>query len=941
MSGANFTPENIRDDDESRVTRAKSRNNFNYVALALNAVQAYFADALQEVRGTIIKPALRGGFAVNDIRYYGTLANAIAQIPSATSATVYITNTQTIAANLTVPSNISLIVLKGGSFAISTGVTLTFTYLDQLDAGEFQVFTGLGSVVGLKSVLPQWWGAVGDGVTDCQAGFQKATTCVSVSGGGIVAVPNGRYMLRSTVAVADNVMYLGRNRFTCVFTAPTGTSIADEIGNFFSIAAGVDGWAFRGLGFDNYSNYPNQDTVRSTEDKYLGNIFPKPRNTFVRASGGCANATISDCWFYGATGMSVRFSQTTAPAIYENIKIQDNQLDYGSYILNAIQVSGSNSAATRSRNIIVTGNILNRNSSQKYILPGIPLSNVSNDAIHLDTCEQIIVDDNVVNYAGAIGIRIEECFYGTVSNNTVYESGTHGINIYNTCGHISVIGNSILSWGRTPALDNMRLYTDGKYYFAKETAISGTVNLPADPSISLWFQENRWDLTGKDLSYVPDYNTGSYYTDAIDFKSLGESSPGALDGGDITIQANFNTPSNFGILPSRGCSGIAVNQASYNIVVLGNTIKGDLTQVGGKYTHDSSFGISSVHQHNFAISYASPMYCSGNIIDGVIDDWIYQPAYCDPVNARGAITGVLTYPGNFKIVGSNLVELPFVHAAMHVTGLTQLDGNVTVGDGTGAPQIRIDGAAANTRGYEIASNHLLRIYLFADQDTESGSDVGSTARFAVYDDAGAYIEDVFKSARALGSPFILPSRDLVMGLATARIRSNTADGSDTKNLQFCGGGDGSETRGSYLSVNGNEHASNPGVVSVIAGAVTGGEIRLKTGGANRVVITDSGYVIIPSETSITASTTQTQGQRPLTAHINIVSTVANANDTVTLPPALAGLLEVYIRNNGAQILQIFPASGDNINGTGVNASVTLAAGASVTYRTADTTNWYS
>jgi hypothetical protein len=94
------------------------------------------------------------------------------------------------------------------------------------------------------------------------------------------------------------------------------------------------------------------------------------------------------------------------------------------------------------------------------------------------------------------------------------------------------------------------------------------------------------------------------------------------------------------------------------------------------------------------------------------------------------------------------------------------------------------------------------------------------------------------------------------------------------------------------------------------------------------------------QNAIVASTTQTQGQGALTKDINIVGTVANANDTVTLPSAAPGM-EVFIRNNGAQTLKIFPASGDNINATGVNTAVTLASGASATYRCADTTNWYS
>ena len=90
---------------------------------------------------------------------------------------------------------------------------------------------------------------------------------------------------------------------------------------------------------------------------------------------------------------------------------------------------------------------------------------------------------------------------------------------------------------------------------------------------------------------------------------------------------------------------------------------------------------------------------------------------------------------------------------------------------------------------------------------------------------------------------------------------------------------------------------------------------------------------------LTASTTQTQGNGALTAEINEVSVCANANDTVTLPTAVAGL-KIVIINNGAQTLQIFPASGDNL-GAGVNTATTLAAAGNVTYAAFDATNWES
>ena len=90
--------------------------------------------------------------------------------------------------------------------------------------------------------------------------------------------------------------------------------------------------------------------------------------------------------------------------------------------------------------------------------------------------------------------------------------------------------------------------------------------------------------------------------------------------------------------------------------------------------------------------------------------------------------------------------------------------------------------------------------------------------------------------------------------------------------------------------------------------------------------------------NIAASTTQTQGQQPLTEDVNEISTVANANDTVTLPSAPTYSRTIKIINNGANTLQIFPASGDNL-GAGVDASTTLASGANVSYTNYNNTNW--
>ena len=114
---------------------------------------------------------------------------------------------------------------------------------------------------------------------------------------------------------------------------------------------------------------------------------------------------------------------------------------------------------------------------------------------------------------------------------------------------------------------------------------------------------------------------------------------------------------------------------------------------------------------------------------------------------------------------------------------------------------------------------------------------------------------------------------------------------------------------------------------------------MTTGGTMTGNLTIGGtkFLVETVTAGITASTTQTQGEQPLVSRINEVSVVANANDVVTMPSAVAGIM-VTIINNGANDLGIFPASGDNV-GTGVDTVTTLTPTSNVTFAAYDTTNW--
>jgi hypothetical protein len=89
---------------------------------------------------------------------------------------------------------------------------------------------------------------------------------------------------------------------------------------------------------------------------------------------------------------------------------------------------------------------------------------------------------------------------------------------------------------------------------------------------------------------------------------------------------------------------------------------------------------------------------------------------------------------------------------------------------------------------------------------------------------------------------------------------------------------------------------------------------------------------------ITASTTQAQGQGPLSARYNDITMCANANDTVTLPAADPALGQIWVINYGAQTLRVYPASGDSL-GAGTDVPITLASTAAGSWVAVNTLQW--
>lgn len=164
------------------------------------------------------------------------------------------------------------------------------------------------------------------------------------------------------------------------------------------------------------------------------------------------------------------------------------------------------------------------------------------------------------------------------------------------------------------------------------------------------------------------------------------------------------------------------------------------------------------------------------------------------------------------------------------------------------------------------------------------------------------------------------------------------------NLENDSGSSGSTTSGSEIRfIKSGSVKWTIGLTGSSSGSTfTLGTTGTNVGNAFTVDATNRNFAVnnsllLSTTAGITASTTQAQGQGAITTDIAVIATCANVNDTVTLPAALAGR-QCLVVNNGAQTLQVFPASGDDL-GAGVNTSTTIVAGSRKWFVSFNTTDW--
>jgi hypothetical protein len=212
------------------------------------------------------------------------------------------TGTYKISSNITIPSNINLLFVKGAMLSPDSGVTITIN--GPVEAGLWQIFTGSGTISGsidVTEVLPQWWGAKGDGSTSDTAAVQAAITA-SVS----VFFPSGTYLVGEINLPTRNV-YLYSLDATIQGTSSTFVFKQEKRGYLFK----CEGLTFTGTAtaFD----YDSDDASLPFSSQRYEYLISKCR--FLQAGAikairlyGPREGLIESCYFEGNDGIYTEFS---------------------------------------------------------------------------------------------------------------------------------------------------------------------------------------------------------------------------------------------------------------------------------------------------------------------------------------------------------------------------------------------------------------------------------------------------------------------------------------------------------------------------------------------------------------------------------------------------------------------------------------------------------
>lgn len=114
--------------------------------------------------------------------------------------TILLDRTVSLSDDLTVPFNITIKFQQGAIFIIDADAKLTIE--SAINEADFQLFSVTGGLkLATKTLYPEWFGAVRDGIVNCSPALQRCFNYSETNAGSQVKLGVGAYLLASTVTI--------------------------------------------------------------------------------------------------------------------------------------------------------------------------------------------------------------------------------------------------------------------------------------------------------------------------------------------------------------------------------------------------------------------------------------------------------------------------------------------------------------------------------------------------------------------------------------------------------------------------------------------------------------------------------------------------------------------------------------------------------------------
>lgn len=446
-------------------------------------------------------------------RFSCDLADAVTEIGSAVT-TLVIDCTADIpdGETVTTHANTSVYALNGG--VIDTNATGAVVFGGPFDGGLTQHFdtSGGGTVTGLKTANPIWFGAVGDGATDDTEAIQRAND----SGAGAIMFGPGAYIISGDITLdVDGLEIIGVGNPVIQFDNSTDpyATYGTRVG-MFNVRA--DNIHIHGITLD--QNFRNSGRVDGDSARIGGIIIG---GQYDGDSSDVNGTNIHDCQIYDYYGDAISAFTISA----NNTQIKDNLLT-STYIVQSWATAGAGGEQ---------GISLSSGSHQQ--ITGNTILGALDDAIAIHGwSEDVTILDNVITTTGG-RILINGGLDVVVSDNniTYIQDGSSAIYIsFETAGATLKENDNVLVSGNVINIPTGVVCSNAIYAFGAgdNITIRGNLIKTVDAqSNGIWVNDKQW--TGGDSNYynvnkcLIENNTIIGYTTGIK-ESYGSTEPTAV-----------------------------------------------------------------------------------------------------------------------------------------------------------------------------------------------------------------------------------------------------------------------------------------------------------------------------------------------------------------------------------------------------------------------------